>query len=237
MKKLILSVFILCISINAMALPVLNANTPGAEAVTIFPDHADKNLYYLAPTVFVVSKNETGVPNFSYLEFHPHIFTTHAIIQATLRPDFTYEGIEQAKRGILAKNPAARFAALPFDDSSVEFADSLKPLIESSDCKHPAGTVADEQTCAFELNSKGISVLRPMLKQGLAITTQFLYRIQGVRQNADGSYTGSVNTYQVAGRIGGQDLAKHPELFRDSGGDVIDSLYPASEELGYSELR
>lgn len=227
MKKLITLTMLLGLASagSAMALPVLNKNTPGAETVTVFPDHSDPNLYYTAPTVFTISKNEAGVPNFSYIEYLTNGYR-RAFIQATLRPNFTYSEMEKAKQNILAINPAARFTALPFEKASVSFTDSLKVLMVESDCQHPAGTVGDEQTCAFHLRNQGVKVLRPMLKKGLAITTQFVYTINGVRQNADGSYENQFNTYQVAGRIGGPDLAAHPELFQDYKGNTINGLLP-----------
>lgn len=227
MKKLIILSMLLGLAStgSAPALPVLNANTPGAETVTVFPDHADPNLYYTAPTVFTVSKNEAGVPNFSYIEYLTSGYR-RAFIQATLRPNFTYSEMEKAKQNILAINPAARFTALPFEKASVSFTDSLKVLMVESDCQHPAGTVGDEQTCAFHLRNQGVKVLRPMLKKGLAITTQFVYTINGARQNADGTYENQLNTYQVAGRIGGPDLAAHPELFQDYNGNTIKALLP-----------
>lgn len=229
---------------SAFALPVLNSNTPGAESVTVFPDHADPNLYYTAPTVFTVSKNAAGVPNFSYIEYLTNGYR-RAFIQTTLRPNFTYEDMERAKQNILAKNPLARFAALPFESAHVSFLDSLKVLMVESDCRHPAGTVGDEQTCAFHLRNQGVKVLRPMLKKGLTITTQFVYTINGVRQNADGSYSNQFNTYQVAGRIGGEDLAAHPELFQDYKGETIKGmmlpissyLQQYAEPIVFSELQ
>jgi hypothetical protein len=227
MKKLITVTLLLGLASagSAMALPVLNANTPGAETVTVFPDHSDPNLYYTAPTVFTVSKNEAGVPNFSYIEYLTSGYR-RAFIQATLRPNFTDSEMEKAKQNILAINPAARFTALPFEKASVSFTDSLKVLMVESDCQHPAGTVGDEQTCAFHLRNQGVKVLRPMLKKGLAITTQFVYTINGVRQNADGTYENQFSTYQVAGRIGGPDLAAHPELFQDYNGNTIKGVLP-----------
>jgi hypothetical protein len=207
---------------QAFALPVLNANTPGAVNVTVFPDHADATLFYLAPTVFVIAKREDGVPNFSYMEYKTNGYR-RAIVQTTLRPDFSYDEIEKAKAAILANVPAARFTSLPFEDSKVNFIGSLAPLLVDSDCQHPAGTVADEQTCAFHLRNSGVKVMRPMFKTGLTITTQFVYTINGVRQNADGTYSNHANSYQVAGRLGGPELAAHPELFIDSNGKTIKS--------------
>lgn len=235
MKKIITLAALLSFAAPAaFALPVLNKNTPGAETVTVFPDHSDPNLYYTAPTVFTISKNEAGVPNFSYIEYLTGGYR-RAFIQATLRPNFTYSEMEKAKQNILAINPSARFTALPFEKASVSFTDSLKVLMVDSDCQHPAGTVGDEQTCAFHLRNQGVKVLRPMLKKGLAITTQFVYTINGVRQNADGTYVNQFNTYQVAGRIGGPDLAAHPELFQDYKGNVINGLLPSI--AGFLEMN
>lgn len=223
--KYILMLMAVGLAQSVQAMPVLNMNTKGAESVTVFPDHLDRNLHYLAPTVFVVAKDENGRPNFSYLEYRNAQGGRRAILQTTLRPDFSYAEIEKAKNEIRKLNPAAQFTALPFEATSVNFVDSLKELLVSSDCKHRAGTVADEQSCAFRLSSRGIKVMRPMLKVGLTVSTSFKYAINGVHQNADGSYTTKQNVYEVAGRIGGPELAKYPELFRDERGGVIKGLF------------
>jgi len=60
-----------------------------------------------------------------------------------------------------------------------------------------------------------------MFKSGLTITMQLEYTIQGVVQGADGSYSNFSNAYQVAGRLGGTELARYPQLFRDANGKVI----------------
>ena len=222
---------------TAHALPVLNMNTPGAEMVTVFPDHQNKSLYYLAPTVYVVAKDANNLPSFSYMEYRSSSGSRRAVLQATLRPDFTYAMIEAAKAEIRKSNPQAQFTALAFEDTRVEFTDSLKDLLLGSDCKHKAGTVADEQTCAFKLNSTGIRVLKPMLKTGLAITTQFLYKINGVSVDADGKYTNKVNVYQIAGRIGGPEYANHPELFRGRDGNPLKSGIDLKNFAGLIDYR
>jgi hypothetical protein len=224
MKLLVISLFSLLVTQSAWALPVLNRNTAGAENLTIFPDHLDPNLYYLAPTVVVVSKQESGIPNFSYMEFRVN-GVRHALVQTTLKPDFSYQQIEAAKARIRQINPNAQFTALPFENSAVNFVGSMKPLVARSDCQHTAGTVGDEQTCAFELYRKGITVMLPMFTKGLTITTQFSYEINGVQQNADGSYVNKKNSYQVAGRIGGPELANYPELFLGVDGKPVKTSF------------
>jgi hypothetical protein len=217
MKALVL--FLLAVG-SAQAMPILNMNTPGAENLTVYPDHMNPNLYYLVPTVFVVSRNERGVPNFSYMEYDSGPYD-RAVLQTTLRPYFAQGELDGVKARILQMNPQAAFTALPFVDTKVRFDGVLKDLIVHSACHHRAGTVSDEQSCSFVLNRQGIKALRPMLRTGIAITTQFEYGISGVEQQPDGSYQAKRNTFQVAGRIGGPELAKHPELFRDEDGDII----------------
>ncbi|MCO5142930.1 MAG: hypothetical protein M9962_07565 [Oligoflexia bacterium] len=219
MKILIITVIML-LNANAWALPVLNKNTPGAEDVTVFPDHADPNLFYLAPKAYVISKNDAGIPNFSYFEYRVK-GVRHGFIQTTITAKFDTAQLEEAKNRIRAIFPSAQFTALAFDSSSVEFSDTLKPLIVANDCNHQAGLVGDEQVCSFEISRKGINVFRPMLKKGITITTQIAFSISGVKQQADGTYINHTNSYNVAGRIGDKELANYPELFIDEYGKVI----------------
>lgn len=214
---------------SAFALPVLTRNAPGAETITIYPDHLDANLYYIAPTVVTVSKNEHGVPNLSYMEYGSG-WRKGAVLQFTLRADFTHHAIGVAKETILRANPAARFAGLPLSSAEIDFSDLGKGLIASSDCRHPAGTLGDEQSCVFELTPRGITVLRPALKRGLTITMQFRYSVAGVADTATG-LVDRTGTFQVAGRVGGPELAKFPELFSDRHGRIIKNAFLTSEEL------
>ena len=208
---------------SAFALPVLTRNAPGAETITIYPDHLDANLYYIAPTVVTVSKNEHGVPNLSYMEYGSG-WRKGAILQFTLRSDFTHQAIGAAKENILRVNPGARFAGLPLSAAAIDFNDIGKGLIASSDCRHPAGTIGDEQSCVFELTPRGITVLRPALKRGLTITMQFIYSVVGVADTATG-LVDKTGTFQVAGRVGGPELANYPELFADRHGRVIKNAF------------
>lgn len=208
------------LSSQAWALPVMNLNAPGAELLTVFPDHQDKNLYYLAPAVMTVAQDDRGLPFFSYIEFLDG-FVTHAIVQATLRPAYRSDAVNATKESILKSNPNAKFTSIPYSNSKLVFSDALKPLVEQSYCTHIAASVGEEQSCSFEFNSRGRKVLRSMFREGLTISMQLEYSIEGVVQKEDGSYSSKSNLYSIAARLGGGDLKKFPELFRDRNGRPI----------------
>jgi hypothetical protein len=186
------------------------------------PDHLNPNLFYVAPTVMLIAKDTTGLPQFSYLEYGSFFGDKGAVLQTTLRPQFSSEMILEAQNRIKQINPQAQFTTLTFTGSAIRFSDRvLTRFVNVSECSHAAGRVDDEQTCAFDLNRTGRETLRPMLKKGLTLTAQLEYSIDGVLQGADGSYTRYQNKYEMAARIGGPDLACYPQLFRDSQGRQI----------------
>lgn len=222
MSYAICFLMLICLIPQAFALPVMNLNSPGAESITVFPDHKDKDLYYLAPVVMTTAKDENGIPVFSYMEY-VHWLSTRAVVQTTMKPAFNQAEINRAKDQIRKVNPNAKFNALPFTRSLVIFGDILDPFIISSECDHAGGLIGDEQICSFNLNSKGRSVLRSMFRRGVALTMHLEYSIEGVIQQAEGTYKDASNTYRMAGRIGGSELAQYPQLFQDSLGRIINS--------------
>jgi hypothetical protein len=207
-------------SLPAEALPIMNRNSPGAEMITVLPDHLDPNLYYLAPTVLVTARHETGIPQFSYHEYKVD-GDKHALVQTTMRPAFDEALIRETKARIQGLNPLARFTALPFIETKVVFGETAVALISKSSCDHQAGLIGDEQSCSFTLNDTGIRVLRPSFKRGTTLVMQMQYAVMGVIQIADGSYHDKKAVYEMAGRIGGPELAGFPQLFRDRKGRII----------------
>jgi hypothetical protein len=220
MYRAVLLLSLVCGS-TAFAAPVLNKNAPGAVEITAYPDSVDPDLFYVAPTVMLVAHDEHGVPLFSYLE-EDHAFTKKAVVQATMVPSYNETDLAKAEGLIKANHPNAKFTALPFVNSSVRFGDVLSAFVEENDCNHAAGVVGQEETCTFRLNNRGRHVMRNTFRQGLTITLQLQYSIEGVVVNVDGrTYTPQTATFEMAGRLGGAELAKYPELFRDSDGKPI----------------
>ncbi len=220
-------------ALEAQALPVLNLNAAGAQAVTIYPDHQDKNLYYTAPQVMLVAKDDAGAPLFSFLEYKEGFFyKTRAIVQLTLRPQFSQKMMNEAMEGVLKHNPNAKFTGIPFVKSNLIFSTSLKPLIEEQECTHQAGILGDEQVCNFRLNPQGRAVLLPMFLSPLGLTVQLGYEIMGAVQQADGSYKDQALTFQMGGRIGGTEFRDFPGNFRDRHGDPLELPEPVRATTG-----
>src|SRR5262245_61363450 len=124
LSQITLAAAVLAFAQEAWPAPVMNLNAPGAENVTIYPDHLDKSLYYIAPTRMLLNRDEAGVPVFRFME-EAHFLSKKAVIQSELVPSFSQKDIELAQTRIRALNASARFAALPFLDSQVVFGDAL----------------------------------------------------------------------------------------------------------------
>lgn len=210
-------VFSICLLSNvACAAPILNLSGPALN-MTAFPDNQDPNLYYLAPTEMILAHDDAGVPEFSYME-EWNFWGDKGVVQTTMVPAFNPDQLASAQKNILSVNPRAHFASLPFVNSSVIFDPILVPYVEANDCNHPAGVVGQEESCSFELTSQGAMVMRSSFKTGLTLTMQFQYSVEGVIQKPDKSYEAETHTYQVAGLLGGAELAKYPQLFRGADG-------------------
>jgi hypothetical protein len=204
---------------------VTNLNVPGAEEVTIFPDHRDPNLYYLTPAAMVLAydqRTQPQAPFFIYTELGWRRNQIRAILLAILEPQVDLERVERAKARVLEINPQARFTMVPMSSSRVLFGTILTPLIESSECNHIAGGVGQRQMCAFRLNPQGRNVMRRQFQRSLTIVTSFQYEVAGVIQNADNSYSNRTGTYQIVGHIGGPELSRWSDRFRDEWGRELD---------------
>jgi hypothetical protein len=206
----------------AMALPVLNGNIPSNQMVTIYPDNQDKNVFYLVPRRLKMASDPQGQPEFLYTDVSRSLFTTGGVIQVSMVPDFSEKELEAAKANILAFNPQAKFAVVPFISSKLIFDNRLLGLVESSDCNHHGGVVGSEQACVIGLSSQGRRVLLDSLKKRGTIYIHFQYEVAGVREDAKKGYEAAIGTWDISGAIGGAGLSAHPELFLDTHGLPIE---------------
>ncbi|MBC7741840.1 MAG: hypothetical protein H7061_06570 [Bdellovibrionaceae bacterium] len=213
MKKSFLILGLLFICEMSLAIPVVNENVANSGVMTIYPDHADANRYYVAPNVVTIAKNTAGVPFFAYDEYRSGTFSTAAIVQMTLVPAYTRTELDAAKNEILAKNPAAQFSGVPFMASSLELAGELPQIIESHQCNHVGGLIGQEQSCAMTLTKKGRLLFYKALNNKTIFTTlQFYYTIQAVARKADGTFADQTLKYGIAVRIDGDQLSNYPQL-------------------------
>ena len=207
---------ILTISISSMAtaVPIMNRNEAGSSTyITIYPDSHNKDLFYVAPNSFVISKNEAGRPNFNYIELSQNWFQKKAIIQMTLTAAYNQDDIENTFNGIKEKNPNAVFTSLPFSKSNLSTTGPLKGLVEENHCDHIAGVVGQEQACSFVLTPKGRSAfLKAIQKKALFTTLQFDYTVDAFVQLPDGGYEIRQFTHGVGALVDGAMLAEFPHL-------------------------
>ncbi len=217
MKNSLLSLIIFALGSTAYAAPILNRGTPAGAGILIYPDHLDKNLYYLNPTSIGMARDEKGVPLFSYTEYFAQISwgaPYSAIIQVMMTPTVNSELVQKAQESIKILNPNAVFSALPFHESHIILTPDLKKLINPNSCTHRAGVMGQLQDCTIDLTPAGRRVIRPMLLRGMILSVQFEYTISGMNEKPDGTFEAAEASMGVGGYIGGPELSQHPELFR-----------------------
>ena len=204
----------------AHAVPVMNENASVSQNTTIFPDHADSNVFYIAPNVISLCLDEDKTPRFSYQDFNTKS-GPNGIVQMTLCARYHESELAAAKVDLLAKHPLARFVALPFISSRIVFDPVLAPLIVKEFCTHTAGMVGDEQSCSFRLNSQGRRIFLKLVRNRLALTMQYSYAVAGFVRSPTGTFTAQNSDISIAVRVGGEELKNHPELFSDANGRTI----------------
>jgi hypothetical protein len=205
---------------GAQAVPVLNENAAVSQECTIFPDHADPTLFYIAPNSLTICLDGRNIPLFLYQDLRTKN-GTHGIVQTTFCARYNQPELEASKKALLARNPKARFTALPFVSSQIKFSTTLAPLVTKESCTHPAGMVGDVESCSFQLNSIGRRVFIRQVHERLAMAMQYEYTVAGFIRSPDGRYISRDTTFGVAALIGGEELKVHPELFSDADGNTL----------------
>lgn len=204
----------------AQAVPVTNENRADAGVITIYPDHADPNRFYVAPNIVLIAR-ENDVPMFSYNEVRADVpfFWPFAhpvgILQMLLVPTYTRDELEVAKAKILKTNPSAQFSGLPFISSELAMSGETPLLIKENQCSHGAGLIEQQQSCSMVLTERGRKVFRRSVRNKMLFTTfQFTYQFSGFARIPDNTFREEVITHSIAARIDGDQLAKYPQLFK-----------------------
>jgi hypothetical protein len=220
MKTLLL---FLAIATNAYAAPVLN-NNMAAEGtfVTIWPDHADPDHFYFAPNFMKIASDDKKNPKFHLTQYRSGNCGRisqrlgkcqyKALLTSMMIAGYEHEQLLQAEAGIKKLRPKARFSAIPFMSSKVEFGNTMVEFIDQHECSPKTGQAADEIPCTLTLNRRGINYLMPFLNSGRILPFKFIYQITGVVQEANGQYKNESLDYGLTVNLGGDDLIKHPEL-------------------------
>ena len=196
---------------EAVAVPIVNENVADSGVITIYPDHADANRFYVAPNIVLIAR-EGEVPMFSYHEVRGSLWpfgNPVAVLQMLLVPTYTREELEVAKAKILTRNPAAQFSGLPFISSNLMMSGEAPLLVKENQCSHGAGLIEQQQSCSMVLTERGRTVFkRAMKNRSLFTTFQFTYEFSGFARLPDNTFREQVIAHGIAARIDGEQLAK-----------------------------
>jgi hypothetical protein len=215
---------VLIFSFNTFAAPILNKNMAAeGTLVTIWPDHSDPNHFYFAPNFMKIALNNSDQAKFHFTQYRTgncssgwSIRRGHchhkALITSLFIAGHEFEQLSIAQAGILKLNPRARFSAISFISSQVDFGQAFGDFIDSHDCSPRAGQAADEIPCNITLNRRGVKSLMPFLNNGRILPFKFIYRIAGVVEGANGHFTDEVLDYGLTVNLGGDALKNHPDL-------------------------
>lgn len=221
MKLLIL---LLAIMSEAYSAPVLNKNMAAEGTfVTIWPDHQNPDHFYFAPNFMKLATDGQNNVKFHFTQYRSGSCDSRwdvrrgychhkAMITSLMVAGYESKQLQQAQAGILKLRPKARFSAIPFLSSKVEFGTTLEVFIDEHDCSPRAGQAADEIPCSLTLNKRGIQNLMPYLNSGSTLPFKFIYKIAGVIEGANGLYRDESLDYGLTVNLGGEVLIKHPEL-------------------------
>lgn len=211
-------------SSNIFSAPILNKNMAAdGTFVTIWPDHVNPDHFYFAPNFMKIPIDQRNQPKFHFTQYRSgncdsrwsirRGYCHHkALITSLLVAGYDAQQLAQAQSGILKIRPKARFSAIPFISSHVEFGTNLNEFIDQHECAPQAGQAADEIPCMITLNRKGVTNLMPFLNLGRVLPFKFIYKISGVIEGADGKYKDEILNYGLTVNLGGEMLNKHPEL-------------------------
>lgn len=211
------------LSTQLWAVPVLNKNMAAeGTLVTIWPDHRDPDQFYFAPNFMQISLDLKKNAKFHLTEYYVGrcgrlgssigACKRKALLTTLFVAGFEENQLKTAELGIRKLRPQARFSAIPFLGSEVEFGETLGPFIDDHECAPKAGQAADEIPCSITLNNRGIEKLSAYLAQGKILPFKFLYKISGVIDDGSGHFSLTSLDYGLTVNLGGEMLINHPDL-------------------------
>lgn len=220
MKALLLTLLMIS---TAHAVPVLNRNLAAeGTLITIWPDHADPDHFYFAPNFMKIATDRHNKVKFHFTEyttgncsaFGRRLGTcqNRALLTSLLMAGYEDKQLKEAQEGIKKLRPNARFSAIPYLASKVEFDETLKRFVDEHSCSPLAGQAADEVPCSITFNSRGVKKLKPFLNDGKIIAFHFIYKISGLVEGRSSEFVEQQLDYGLTVNLGGEMLVNHPEL-------------------------
>src|SRR5262245_40796598 len=110
---------------TADAYPVLDAvqGLPNPELITVYPDDADKNLYYFVPTSVALVRDENDKPRLGIQYWGltaPDPEGAGAALTFRVKPAYDKKLVDVVAEAVKKKNPNATFAFPTLVDSTME---------------------------------------------------------------------------------------------------------------------
>ncbi len=215
--------WVLLLLTQAWAVPVVNKNMAAEGTfVTIWPDHKDPDHFYFAPNFMKIALDVKSTPKFHYTEYWKGNCgrfgsavggcKKRALVTTLLAAGYEMEQLGIAEAGIRKLRPQARFSAIPFLASEVQFGETLSAFIEEHECAPRAGQAADEIPCTLTFNKRGIDKMVPFLNSGRVIPFKFIYKISGLLEDGEGKFEMTTLNYGLTVNLGGEMLVNHPDL-------------------------
>jgi hypothetical protein len=235
-----------CLSARAYALPLLaqNAAQNTSEALTLYPDHLDPNLFYYMPNSSEMARERgTGLPMFGFTYWGLNAGTpvtdagAYMVFSMRLKSDASQDSALKA-----AIASGKRVAVLPLMQSMVNLTSTaqnqegrpaaapLGRLFEEFNFAQRGGLAEQEVGVNAILTGIGARVMKAQLDTPAALKIDYCYKIQGLGPNFDASI--HINwervyfNFQTRASFGGfwarKEIAAEIERLRQEGHIRID---------------
>jgi hypothetical protein len=159
----LLTLFVLMRPLGAHAYPILDAvqGLPNPELVTVYPDEADRNLYYFVPTSVAIVRDDQGKPRLGVQYWGltaPDPEGAGAALTFSVKPAYDKKTVDAVADAVKKRNPNASFAFPTLVDSTMEVLINGAFAKKNQDTNKPSvrgGTVDATQAFTISLTNVG----------------------------------------------------------------------------------
>ncbi len=217
------------ITLKSFALPILDETAASNTFMTIYPDHKDRDLFYVVPkTLEIAIDRETKKPLFSYQESKEHCkwpkisCRPKAVIKVLLKPKYDKIQLSHIRPKLLNRSAAPVIVGAPYSYSYMQLEHTFNEInAEKSFCEHKAGQAGTFQACVLHLTEKGVELNRKTLKEAMNFVVHLEFKVKGLVHGENFKLMPYELDLGVSGTVGSSVLRYHPDLFKNSTGEVI----------------
>ncbi|WP_026622731.1 hypothetical protein M728_005767 (plasmid) [Ensifer sp. WSM1721] len=192
------SVIFLGLNASAYSYPVLDAvqGLPNPELVTVYPDDADKNLYYFVPTSVSLVRDEDGKPRLGVQYWGltaPDPEGAGAALTFSVRPAYDKKVVDDVAAAVKNVNPNASFAFPTLVDSKMEILLNGAFHSKNQDTSEPSvkgGTVDATQAFTVSLtNIGGRAFAQGVAPDSDVLGARYTFKFTGVEKRLHAKIT------------------------------------------------